>query len=99
LKNELNGNGDSESFGLQSSDLESSLPETSRSKFSCKDIFKIAVEHAQLASTLKGRKGIIEMRKHLCWYMQDVPGARKLRQKLVGVNSVEDIAELLENAG
>lgn len=89
MKNELNRDGNSES----------SLSGSSRSESSRKDIFKIAVEHAQLASGLKGRKGIIEMRKHLCWYMQDVPGARKLRQKLVGVNSLEDIAELLQSAG
>jgi hypothetical protein len=35
----------------------------------------------------------------LCWYMQDVPGARKLRQKLVGVNNLEDISDILESVG
>jgi tRNA-dihydrouridine synthase B len=64
-----------------------------------KNVFTTAMEHALLANGLKGRRGIIEMRKHLCWYMQDVPGARKLRQKFVAVNSLEDIADILESAG
>ncbi|MDD4272088.1 MAG: tRNA-dihydrouridine synthase family protein, partial [Patescibacteria group bacterium] len=32
-------------------------------------IFRTAMKHARLAEKLKGRQGIIEMRKHLCWYV------------------------------
>jgi tRNA-dihydrouridine synthase B len=78
-------------------DLKNKLNGNGDSESVRKDVFKTAMEHAQLASGLKGRRGIIEMRKHLCWYMQDVPGARKLRQALVTVNGLKDIADILEN--
>jgi len=59
------------------------------------EIFKVALEHAELAYKLKGRQGIIEMRKHLCWYTQGLPGARKLREKLVKVESLRDVRKIL----
>jgi nifR3 family TIM-barrel protein len=55
------------------------------------EIFKIALRHAELAFELKGEQGVIEMRKHLCWYVQGMDGARKLREKLVKVNSINEI--------
>ena len=59
-----------------------------------KEIFEIAGKHAKLAYKLKGRQGIIEMRKHLCWYVQGLTGARKLREKLVKVESLEEIKKI-----
>lgn len=56
---------------------------------------KIALQQAKLAQNLKGRQGIIEMRKHLCWYVQGMPGARQMREKLVKVESVNDIRNIL----
>lgn len=60
-----------------------------------RDVFKIAVKHAKLAEKLKGDVGIREMRKHLCWYVSGLPNARKLRQGLVRVNSLEDVKNIL----
>ncbi|MFA5024440.1 MAG: tRNA-dihydrouridine synthase family protein [Patescibacteria group bacterium] len=60
-----------------------------------KQIFKIALEHATLEQKQKGKPGIIEMRKHLVWYVQGLPGATKLREKLVKVNSLKEIKEIL----
>ena len=57
-----------------------------------------AMEHARLATDLKGERGIIQMRKHLCWYLQQVPGTKKLRQKAVAITNLEDVAELLSQA-
>jgi len=59
------------------------------------DVFRTALEHAKLLSDLKGDRGIIQMRKHLCWYLQQVPGTKKLRQMAVKVTSVQDVADLL----
>jgi len=59
------------------------------------EIFKIALEHAKLAHKLKGRRGIVEMRKHLCWYVQGLPGAKKLRERLVRVENLEEIKKIL----
>jgi len=56
-----------------------------------KAVFKIALKQAKLAEKLKGKQGLIEMRKHLCWYTQGLPGARKMRQELVKVENIKDI--------
>jgi tRNA-dihydrouridine synthase len=47
---------------------------------------------------LKGERGIIQMRKHLGWYLQQVPGTTGLRQKAVKICNLEDVAELLAQA-
>ena len=60
------------------------------------DIFRTAMDHARLAVDLKGKRGLVQMRKHLCWYLQQVPGTKKLKQKAVKITSLEDVAELLE---
>ncbi|MDO8261355.1 MAG: tRNA-dihydrouridine synthase [Candidatus Magasanikbacteria bacterium] len=57
-------------------------------------IIEIALEHARLAEKLKGQTGIVELRKHLCAYVGGLPGARELRGKMVGVNSVGDIEKI-----
>ena len=62
------------------------------------DVFRTAMEHARLATNLKGGRGIIEMRKHLAWYLQQVPGTAELRQKAVKICNIEDVAELLAQA-
>ncbi len=61
----------------------------------CEDVFRTALEHARLAIDLKGKRGVLQMRKHLCWYLQQVPGTKKLKQKAVRITSFEDVAELL----
>lgn len=58
------------------------------------EIFKIILKHAKLAEKLKGREGIIEMRKHLCWYVSGMPQAGKLREGLVKVKSLREIKKL-----
>jgi len=60
-----------------------------------KQIFKIAVAHAELEKRQKGTRGIIEFRKHLVWYMQGMTGAAKLREQLVKVNSLAEIKKIL----
>jgi nifR3 family TIM-barrel protein len=60
-----------------------------------KDIHKVALEHARLAYKLKGNQGIIEMRKHLCWYLTGLPNASELRKELVKVENLNDIKKIL----
>ncbi len=62
---------------------------------SSRAIFKVAIEHARLSEELKGEQGIIEMRKHLCWYVSGLPGARELRRNLVKVETLKDIYKIL----
>ncbi len=59
------------------------------------EIFEIALEHAGLADKILGRQGIVELRKHLCWYVAGFPGAGELRQRLVKVESLEEIKNIL----
>lgn len=57
----------------------------------------IIMEHANLVFKLKGDKGILEMRKHLCWYINGFPGAKELRKKLIEVTSISQIEEIFKN--
>ncbi len=60
------------------------------------EIKKTAIEHAELMKERKGEKAAFEMRKHLGWYFKGFPEARKLRRKLMKVETVEDIKEILK---
>ncbi|MFA5030760.1 MAG: tRNA-dihydrouridine synthase [Patescibacteria group bacterium] len=53
------------------------------------------IEHAQLAFKMKNRHGIIELRKHLSWYVKGMEGASLLRQQLVSASSIEDIQKII----
>ncbi len=66
-------------------------------EYSPKDIFQVALKHANLAWELKREQGIIEMRKHLCWYVRGLPQSRKLREQLVKVKTLEEIEEILDS--
>ena len=61
-------------------------------------IFKVALKHAKLSGELKGKQGVIEMRKHLCWYVAGIPGAREIRRKLVKAETIRDIEEIFKKA-
>lgn len=57
-------------------------------------IIETALEHSSLCERLKGREGIVELRKHLCWYAAGLPGARKLRESLVKAESFLEIRDI-----
>ena len=63
-------------------------------ELSKKEIAAIAVRHAQLEEKLKGAGAIVELRKHLCWYAQGIPGASHLRGQLVKVKRVQEIEDI-----
>jgi tRNA-dihydrouridine synthase B len=57
------------------------------------------IEHCRLAVKMKGeRKGMLEMRRHLASYVRGIPGAAELRAKLVRVESVREVEEILRVA-
>jgi tRNA-dihydrouridine synthase B len=60
-----------------------------------KDIIRYAWKQVRLAEKIKGNQGIIEMRKHLGWYVQGWSGARQLRNQLVKVKTLPEIENLL----
>lgn len=62
-------------------------------------IIRLILRQAKLMLEIKGEHGLIELRKHLGWYVQGFPGARILRNKLylcTTLAQIEDI--LLENS-
>ena len=55
----------------------------------------LAVRHAKRAVELRGRRGVIEMRKHIAWYVSGLPNASALRTRVNGCNTLEELEELL----
>jgi len=69
-------------------------------QFSINDLQSIKkniLKHAKLVQEVKGEKGIIEFRKHLAWYMKGRSKSKEVRNKLVRVNSYQEIVKILEN--
>jgi tRNA-dihydrouridine synthase B len=62
-----------------------------------KAVFKEARKHARLVWNLKGGRGIVEMRKHLMFYVQGLPGAAELRQALTGAENLKDAERILRD--
>ncbi|TSC91848.1 MAG: nifR3 family TIM-barrel protein [Candidatus Berkelbacteria bacterium Licking1014_96] len=60
-----------------------------------KKIKETMLKHARLAEKEKGDRGLIEMRKHLGWYVKGWPKAKSLRQRLVRVETIEEIKKIL----
>ena len=55
-----------------------------------------ALRHAGLLAEVKGEKtAVLEMRKHASWYIKGVRGAAALREKIVRVNSINELRDLL----
>ncbi len=76
--------------------LFSEIKEKRDMELSRKDIFKIALKHAKLIKKLKGKDKLVEMRKHLCWYVSGLPDAKKLRRRFVKINTIKDIKKIIK---
>jgi tRNA-dihydrouridine synthase B len=61
------------------------------------EIKRIAIRHAELAWEMKGRRGMLEMRKNLVQYLKGFSHVSEFRQQLVHVESVEDVKKVLED--
>jgi tRNA-dihydrouridine synthase B len=59
------------------------------------EIFDLILRHARLCQELKGEKGIIELRKNLCWYAKGLIDAKAWRGKFTKVKNINDIIESL----
>jgi len=55
----------------------------------------IALEHARLAFKIKGKQGLLELRKQLLCYVKGLPNATDYRQGLVHLENLEEIEEAL----
>lgn len=60
---------------------------------------KIIRKHATMLVENKGQKrGFLEMRKHLAWYLKGVPGGAKMRAMVNTIESMEDIERVITNS-
>lgn len=72
------------------------------SQLSTHDIFQIALEHAQLFERTfshSPKYNFLPMRKHLGWYVHDVPNASQMRQAIYRTNSSSEFAEVMKSFG
>jgi tRNA-dihydrouridine synthase B len=61
-----------------------------------KEIIQMILRHCALVREIIGeREGILEIRKHVAWYLAGFPGASKVRQKVNTVTSFEELESLL----
>ncbi len=58
----------------------------------------MALEHARVHAKLKGEDHYIELRKHMGWYLGHFPGAKRIRNELVRINSLADVERIIQNA-
>ena len=61
-----------------------------------KEIAKIIRRQAKLCEKLKGRSAIIELRKHLCWYVQGLSGASAYRSQIVKAENYQDVKNIFK---
>ncbi len=59
---------------------------------------QVMLRHAELSLGSKGHHGILELRKHLSWYVKGFSGASTLRAQLVRASTLSDIQQVLAGA-
>ncbi len=58
-------------------------------------IAELALRHAAMEEQKKGRRGLVEMRKHVAFYVRGFPNAARLRARAVKAETLEDFKEIL----
>lgn len=61
-----------------------------------KAIAKIILRHAKKFKKIKGERAMVDLRKHLCWYVQGVPNASNYRSKMVAINNYQDVKNIFK---
>ncbi|MBU1039314.1 tRNA-dihydrouridine synthase [Patescibacteria group bacterium] len=60
------------------------------------EIKQIMLQHAKLALQTKGEHGLIELRKHLSWYVKGFTNASDIRSQLVQIKTLDDVKKILK---
>ncbi len=69
---------------------------TTTHSISFQDKIPMILEHCELAVKIKGEKrGMLEMRRHLSSYVKGFDGASDMRQRLVRVETIDDVKAIL----
>jgi tRNA-dihydrouridine synthase B len=66
-------------------------------ELSFQEQFRVIERHIQLQVAYSGEeRGLLEMRKHLSWYLKGMPGAAKMRDKMNTLTTVHAVKEALQ---
>ena len=75
---------------IENEGMVASIPQTFKQKI------PFILEHCELAVRHKGEeRGMLEMRRHLSSYVKGFDGAKEMREKLVRVEKLEQVKEIL----
>lgn len=62
-----------------------------------RQIIDTAIRHGRMMMDWKGeRSAVLEMRKHLCWYIHGKRGAARLRTRITAAETMDQVFSLLE---
>lgn len=61
-----------------------------------KALAKIILGHAKKFKKIKGERAMVDLRKHLCWYVQGIDNASQYRSKMVAVNNYQDVKNIFK---
>ena len=61
-----------------------------------KAIAKIILRHAKKFKKIKGERAMVDLRKHLCWYVQGISNASHYRSKMVTINNYQDVKNIFK---
>ncbi|MFA4937354.1 MAG: tRNA-dihydrouridine synthase [Patescibacteria group bacterium] len=75
--------------------IKSYLTDGSYSQKNWEETKTIMLQHARLALTSKGSHGLLDLRKHLAWYVKSLPRAASLRNQLVKINELRELENML----
>jgi len=78
------------------SEIKSYLKGTSMPPKTLPEIKELALIHAKLALESKGSYGLIELRKHMTWYLKGFSGASILRAKLMQTKELAEIEQIFQ---
>ncbi|MDD4773172.1 MAG: tRNA dihydrouridine synthase DusB [Eubacteriales bacterium] len=62
-----------------------------------REYIEAAIIHADMLVADKGFRGVCEARKHVAWYIKDMPGSAKIRHMLNSATSLDEIKTILYN--
>lgn len=77
------------------SEIRAAFENRPSSPVSLEQRFSMALRHAEMAYLEKGSRGLVEMRKHLPFYVTGFPGASRLRVALQTAETLDDIRAIL----
>lgn len=62
-----------------------------------KALAKIILRHAKKFEKIKGERAMVDLRKHLCWYVQGVKNASDYRSQMVAINNYQDVKNIFKS--